>query len=413
MNITLTDDQRNAVSALTAFLANDNEHAFVLRGYAGTGKSTLVHYILDNIQKIMTAIRTVDINFPHYSVELTATTNKAADNLAHITQQEVRTIHSFLGLQVETDYRTRKTNLVCRKKIDHKNIILFIDEASFIDSELLNWVFKKLKNSKIVFIGDPAQLIPVKSAYAPVFKASFPSAELTNVTRQAAGNPILELATKFRHAVNTGEFFSFKPDGHHIQHLPREDFYEVIKQDFSRADWNSQQSQVLAWTNKTVEEYNKAISGVCKGRTNFQAGDFVQSNKFYCKNKQTIKADQQVLVTGVGAPDVLYGVPGHVYTLNHTISAFCPDSLVDKSELLKRAKAADEFAIVREIEEDWIDLRPVYARTINKSQGSTYDRVYIDLDDIKKCTNADVMARLLYVGTSRPRHQLFLTGDLV
>jgi ATP-dependent exoDNAse (exonuclease V) alpha subunit len=58
-------------------------------------------------------------------------------------------------------------------------------------------------------------------------------------------------------------------------------------------------------------------------------------------------------------------------------------------------------------------LRAAYAQTINKSQGSTYDRVFIDLDDLARCSSGDQLARMLYVGFSRARHQVFLTGDLV
>jgi ATP-dependent exoDNAse (exonuclease V) alpha subunit len=63
--------------------------------------------------------------------------------------------------------------------------------------------------------------------------------------------------------------------------------------------------------------------------------------------------------------------------------------------------------------ENWIDLRAAYAQTVNKSQGSTYDRVFIDLDDIRRCNSGDQIARMLYVAVSRAREQVFLTGDLV
>jgi exodeoxyribonuclease V len=58
-----------------------------------------------------------------------------------------------------------------------------------------------------------------------------------------------------------------------------------------------------------------------------------------------------------------------------------------------------------------VDLRAVFAQTVNKSQGSTYDKVFFDLDDLKKCHNGNTLARLLYVGTSRARHQCFFVGD--
>ncbi len=413
MSITLTNDQQNAVNAFTAFLADDSESAFVLSGYAGTGKSTLVRHILDNVQNIMKAIRLVKQDFPYYQVQLTATTNKAADNLSHISGESVPTIHSYLGLRVETDYVTRQTKLVESNRSLPSNQVLFIDEASYVDSQLLGLIFKKSPGCKIVFIGDAAQLIPVKSTNAPVFLAPFPKAELKQVVRQAQGNPVLELASKFRETVRTGEFFSFTPDGNHVQHVDRSTFNQMLKAEFTDPKWSSQQSKILGWTNKTVDAYNKAISELVNGRTNFAVGDYVQCNKFFSAGKTSIKTDALVLITHISQSEVQHGIHGHTYTLDGKVCAFCPDSLSEKKKLLSKAKSEKDFDLVNIIEEQWIDLREVYSCTINKSQGSTYDRVFIDLDDIKKCNSGEQIARLLYVGTSRARYQAIFTGDLV
>jgi ATP-dependent exoDNAse (exonuclease V) alpha subunit len=61
----------------------------------------------------------------------------------------------------------------------------------------------------------------------------------------------------------------------------------------------------------------------------------------------------------------------------------------------------------------WIDLRPSFAQTVNKSQGSTYDIVMIDLNDIcSKCRTLEQLARILYVALSRGRSRIIMTGDL-
>lgn len=54
----------------------------------------------------------------------------------------------------------------------------------------------------------------------------------------------------------------------------------------------------------------------------------------------------------------------------------------------------------------------MYASTVNKSQGSTYDTVYIDLNDIGKCRDKDQVRRMLYVAVSRARHKVVFTGDI-
>lgn len=144
----------------------------------------------------------------------------AAEAFSQITGLPVATIHSALSLRVQTDYSTNKTRLIPAAK-DPEGKLLFIDEASYIDKELLGYIFKLTKNCKIVFMGDPAQLTPVKSSGTPVFDANFTGAQLSQVVRQAEGNPIVDLSTKFRETVKTGEFFSFKPDGEHIQYMDR------------------------------------------------------------------------------------------------------------------------------------------------------------------------------------------------
>ena len=70
------------------------------------------------------------------------------------------------------------------------------------------------------------------------------------------------------------------------------------------------------------------------------------------------------------------------------------------------------MAVVAHIETQWIDLRNAFACTINKSQGSTFDAVFIDLDDVRRCNSGEQMARMLYVAVSRARNHVYLTGDI-
>lgn len=220
----LTADQQAALDAFHTFLLDPTETVFVLSGYSGCGKSTLVSVLLDRLPGFMKTAHLINPAATDYEVALTATTNKAAEALSQITGAGVVTIHSFLGLRVSTDYRSNTTTLIPKSKEPKAGYLLFVDEASYIDAALLDHVFKLTANCKIVFIGDPAQLTPVKSAGTPVFDAHFPGAALTQVVRQAEGNPIIALSTKFRGTVNSGEFFSFKPDGEAIQYLDGDAF---------------------------------------------------------------------------------------------------------------------------------------------------------------------------------------------
>lgn len=410
LTLTFTADQAAARDAFVQFFLDPLQHVFVLAGYSGTGKTTLVQYLLKEIPKLEQTIRLINPNHVGWDVRLTATTNKAAEALAYLSGQEVRTIHSTLGLRVQKDYRTNETTLaVARNAEILRGCLLVIDEASFVDDLLLKLIFQRTEHCKIVFIGDPAQLKGVKvSGTPPVFAKNFPGVEMRTVVRH--DGPILDLATKFRETVLTGEYFSFKPDGQVILHLPREQFYEAVKAELCRPDWKFHDSKVLAWTNKRVQEYNAAINSIISGTPEFQKGDYATVNSFVAEHG--LKTDQTVLVTGI-QPDTEFGYPGYEVELENLLTVFVPLNLDVRKQAIKDATDEDNIARLQHIDNSWVDLRAVFSQTIDKSQGSTYDKVFIDLDDVARCTNGNQIARLLYVGVSRARQQVFLTGDLV
>jgi ATP-dependent exoDNAse (exonuclease V) alpha subunit len=408
----LTPDQNAALDAFGLFLMDPIETVFVLSGYSGCGKSTLVKTLLERLPDFMRTARLINPSQAQYEVALTATTNKAAETLGQITGYETGTIHSFLGLRVQTDFKTNTTTLLCKSAEQKQGYLLFIDEASYIDSQLMGWIFKKTKNCKIVFVGDPAQLTPIKSTGTPVFEAKFTGAALTQVVRQAEGNPIVELSTKFRNTVNTGEFFAFKPDGHHIQYMDRDAFNLSIEQEFTRPDWRYQDSKILAWTNKCVIAFNQFVRTKVMGDPHFAVGDYAVCNSFISVGRQTLKTDQLVQISGIDEDTERNGVMGNMFTLDDSLTVFMPKSLDSKNLAIKQARAAGKLGMVADIEMTWIDLRAAYACTINKAQGSTYDKVFIDLDDISRCNSGDQIARMLYVAVSRARNFVVLTGDL-
>jgi hypothetical protein len=410
----LTQDQETALKAFELFLLDPIENVFVLSGYSGCGKSTLVETILDRLPAFQKTIRLINPTAEPLEPRLTATTNKAAENLERITGMTVGTIHSFLGLRLQTDFRNNTSTLVENKNhAPPENVLLFIDEASYVDSNLLQKIFARTgKNTKIVFVGDPAQLTPVKSSSTPVFAAGFTGAALTQVVRQAEGNPIVDLSSKFRNTVNTGEFFSFKPDGNHVQHLARDDFMRAIEAEFTRPGWKYADSKILAWTNKRVVAYNQHVRNLAKGDPDFQVGDYAICNEFLILGKDSIKTDQLVQITAIEEETVFHEVAGNWMQLDgKTTRVFQPKCLADKNAAIKKARANDWGHCLLDMER-WSDLRGAYASTINKSQGSTYDTVFIDLDDIRGCNSGDQIARMMYVGVSRARSKVVLTGDL-
>lgn len=412
--ITLSDDQEAALSGFVGFLMNPKESVFVIEGYAGTGKTTLIKNLMDNLHKFIATARLLDPDYQELEVQLTATTNKACEELARITGKEVVTIHSYLGLMVVNDFANGKTSIKPKNNVlPAYNKLIFIDESSYVDSSLLDWIFKLSKDCKIVFMGDRAQLAPVGCTKPPVFESGFKGVMLTEVMRQAAGNPIIDMATSFRNTVLTGEWTPFKPDGDVIRHFKnRSDFEDEILKEFMRPDWAYRHSKVLGWTNKCVLKYNAALAEHKSGDAFFVEGDYAMNNSYVSTKNQAIKTDAVVQITKIG-PDIQeYGVWGNWVQIDHQESFFFPRSLHEKQARILQAKKEEQYNIMGHIDRSWIDLRHAFAQTINKSQGSTYGSVFIDLDDLKRCNSGDQLARMLYVAPSRARNHVYLVGDI-
>lgn len=413
-DIVLSEDQQKAFEDFVGFMLDPHQFVFVLSGYSGTGKSTLVQYLIAHLPTIQKTARLINPDHRDWDVQLTATTNQAADALNQLANMEVRTIHSFLGLRVETNYRTKETTLIPRDREDIKEgYLLFVDEASKCDHLLLNLIFQMTNKTKVILMGDKAQLLSVKANNAPAFVAGFPGAHLSKVMRQAEGSPITAMATSFRNTVETGVWEQFQPDGHHVQWLTREHFEDKIRAEFTRPGWTCKQSKVLAWTNKTVIAYNQAIRDLAQGDPELKVGDFAVCNKYMQAGGSNIKTDQLVLISKIDPDTTQHGVLGNMIEVDHKLTFFMPKTLESRKALDKYARDHEDFQLVQHIDQYWIDLRAAYACTIDKSQGSTYDDVFIDLDDIAKCNNGNQIARMLYVGVSRARHHVYLTGDLV
>ena len=225
----------------------------------------------------------------------------------------------------------------------------------------------------------------------------------------------MELSTKFRETVSSGEFFSFKPDGVAIRHMPRSDFEDEILKDMKSPDWHYNTSKVLAWTNKCVVNYNNAIRDHIQGDPELKEGDYALCNKFISQGAHSIKTDQLVFISSISNDTYEHNLLGNWFILDNNSSYrfFMPKHLEEKKRLIKEVKDAGDHFLLAEIDNQWIDLRAAYACTINKAQGSTYDRVFIDLDDISRCNSANQIARMLYVGVSRARHEVVFTGDFV
>ena len=406
MNYTLTACQQAAYAAIVSLMTTTQKELVVV-GPAGTGKTTLVNTFLEEWPQF---VALSGGTYKDLEVYLTATTNKAADALSSATGRETSTIHQLLGLRVKnTGYR--QSVLVDTGKEVPSDCFIVIDESSFIDDDLLKKIRQKTKYCKVLFLGDPCQLKPVGSDDTPVFTAGFPTAYLTQIVRQSDDSPIQKLSRALRDHVDGAPMPKAGVDGINIFHIPQDEFNASLIQDCRVGAGNS--VRALAWTNQVAIGYNEMVANALSGSSEIKLGDTAVVNKQVQKRGYyKLNTDSTVFVTGVGKWELDgNGIVSRLVEVGR-IELRQAQNQADTITLIKQAYADGNIAYATDLENHYVDLRLMYASTVNKSQGSTYDTVYIDLNDIGKCRDQDQVRRMLYVAVSRARTKVVFTGDL-
>lgn len=413
MTITYTPGQLAGWDTFAKFYLAPLENVMLLKGYSGTGKSTLVRMLIERLPKLDEMRKLVDPAWRGMDVLLTATTNQAAMSLSQAIggQYDTSTIHVAARLKLVTeDYYTKKKKLIAYgDKI--RNALIFIDEASYVDQTLLGLIFNQCVDCKIVFVGDPAQLTPVGSDFMPAFKMNKNEIELTDLVRFDAG-PISTMVSQLRETVLTDKWYKFQQTKDIVEHVDRDTFNSMVLAAASGNDFGV--SKVLAFHNERVVGYNNWLSEQILGSKELQVGQRVMANGAYTNTQSRIFNNEEVLIEDI-QPSKVFGYDGHTVQLANKLGTyFLPGQRGMKADAHRVAANGDDIAMMREIDEEWVDLRPSFACTVNKSQGSTYDTVFVDIDDIGKgARTRNQLARYLYVGNSRCRTRCVMTGDIV
>ena len=388
-NFNPTHDQQKALDTLLAAVIDPNQKLITLSGPAGSGKTTILKQLIKEL-KDLAVLMPECLTTWHF----TATTNKAVAALSDAIGPiaEVTTIHSLLGLVPYQGKLKQRRTLAAQP-----NSIVVIDEASYIGEELAEFIAKIVdKVSLIIFIGDSYQLPPVKDEISDIFDPNvIPQIELTQVMRQADGNPIQELSLDLRDVVKHHAEPYITLDDVNISWLNSDDFIKAFCNDCIISAPGA--VRALAWTNQTAQHYNEQAALACNGRTEFHAGDTVVNNHYFKSRQQSIPTDATVRIYSTSPWYTEFGKTMRSITTSYG----------ELTELHKDSTATPEQRLYY-----YPDLRYTYASTINKAQGSTYDTVYIDLNDLAKCSNRDLQLRLLYVAVSRARHKVVFTGDI-
>lgn len=410
MPIQLTPKQQEAADKISEFFLNDEPY-FVLSGFAGVGKSTVIRFVTeDYMDKTAKTVKLIDKNFHNYPIMVTATTNKAVDVLQNFMPAlETSTIHVALNLRVKG-----KGLIQTRKTVDRA--IYIVDEASMINTELMEFIQSAATKykAKFLFVGDPTQLPPVGEASSPVFNMGYPMVEMTEIMRQPVG-PLRELCEALRLQVLGTPMDAVDVDGIEIEWLERDDYKAAILKDMLNPYWTDSQSKSICYTNAMAIAMNRMVKTKLTGTHKLQRGDYAINNKSLFSPTIRLKTDALVYISGVTHDVTDHNTLGcEVHVNGGQVALFVPYDITQKAILEKRALASQDYDLLRYLESNWADLRSSYSCTVHKSQGSTYNTVYVDVYDIAKAGNYDLnlMHRLLYVAVSRASHKVIFTGEL-
>lgn len=423
-DVTLSPSQEVACNAFQDFLSNPNQKEFLLSGYAGSGKTFLVEYLVELARDEHELARLIKPTTPGMTFHFTATTNKAAKVLADAIGEPAKTIHQALGLTVRQDYKTGRQYLQKNKDkgVSLHYSTLIVDEASMVNRELLRFIHSAasaIPTCKILYVGDKYQLPPVKENTCPIFEAAEQKFFLTDIQRQAADNPIIMFSHKYREMMDDPELDwpAIPHDGKNIFHYTDGQIWEdEIRRSYKEAH-HPDDLRVLAWSNARVIQYNQFIRTQLGHTEHFVEGENMLSNDPIIFGEMVqVPTDGLVRIDAV-EKETRHNIEGHMLSISpfngkRRLHVFQPKDWKAARRLQAQLAKAKDWGSFYGIKNEWADLRPVHAQTVHKSQGSTYQKVFIDVDDIARNNKWYEVARLMYVAITRASLEVHLFGNL-
>ncbi|MBP5797223.1 MAG: AAA family ATPase [Bacteroidales bacterium] len=445
-----TAGQSTALQHLSAFLLSRKPNpTYILRGYAGTGKTTLVTTLVKTLPEI------------GLSYVLMAPTGRAAKVMSGYTQRPASTIHKKI-YQVMTfpDGSIR----MARAENKHKNTVFIVDEASMIGEaqefgtrslldDLLEYVFSG-EHCKLLLIGDTAQLPPVGNDESPALdidylKQQFPltiaSYELTEVKRQALCSGILYNATVLREKITSDlpcyPLPIFDIDFDDTQKIDPERFEELLHRAFDGDEGND--SVIVCKSNKRANLFNQAVrSRILNIEGEIATGDklmIVKNNYYWADGQKEIsfiangdmaeimKITHYEEMYGFRFADVTLSFPDYpespyleVKILLDTLNSNSAALSDDEDIRLRQAIEADYMDIPNRRERykamkqnPWFNALQVkfaYALTCHKTQGGQWRQVYVDSSFNLKDELEKEDLRWLYTAVTRAQEKLYFVN---
>ena len=466
--LALSHDQKNAISLFKKFLDDDTD-AFILQGYAGTGKTTIVKEMISMLKN------------EECSYSLLASTGRAAKILSDATQNETYTIHSLI-YQFK-DFNQNLENLVTeyeRTGVDSsgqlylvfmlepvndnkKTRFYFVDEASMVSDKedkriaqatfgsgkVLSDLFSYDPKGKFIFIGDSCQLPPISQTESPALSASYLQdvcgkktivASLTQIMRQKNDNDITVAAQKMRGLYlhpQVGKWAKFPLRGFRNIHLLTSQ-YELVQKYIERIKkYGYNDSTLICHTNKqcdvitklvrpalgimspTIQEDDLLLITQNNGLTGLMNGDLAKVKSVSVKERRAgltfLFVSLEEITSKRSCSALMIADILNTSNINLT-SAQQKQLFIDFSIRMKARKISQDSETYKiEMQKDpYLNaLRAVYgyALTCHKAQGGEWNNVYLDLPRNISAQSKPYVYQWMYTAMTRAKKELYLVDD--
>lgn len=416
----LNGDQEAAIASLDSFCSDRESKTFGVFGPAGTGKTSVItrlftHRRWDKFDRVC----------------LAAPTHKAVGVLAQkAPSMPASTLHRLLGCKSRRNYETGEKEFLpdddpAKQPIGDHDIVV-ADECSMIGETMHGWLKDAIAyhGTKIIWLGDPYQLAPVKDGdHSPTFEDTEGGrADLSEIMRHEG--VIQRACNDVREAIERGERAPFadagEDDSGEIVYFRNSE--DGIARLFDRYLESSASAKILAFKNDDVDWCNGYVRKRLYGDS---VAPFVKGERLVVKSTSEtttggiLHTGTDCVVLDAGRDQEhgldcwrLYLETDHGFEAE--ILAFGTKeekkAFIDKKKgLLGAAKSGSgSWPEYFEFIEAFAMVRPGYATTIHKSQGSTFERVFLLQSEMRDMWDHKMRDRLLYVAYSRARKGLYL-----
>lgn len=456
----LSPSQKKALTRIKKFLGSSSDK-HILTGAAGTGKTTLVMNVLEYAQKLYggsgiwcpeanTSLNPICVCSPtHKAITHAKNTAIAYFDKDIVFNVDFRTIHSVLGMFLNVDRASGKgwlntTDSFLVDAMLHNYKIIICDEYSMINGTVLNELLKRQRefNFKILFVGDINQLPPVGLEITPVVYHNIFESVLTDIVRY--DGDLIKIATAICNDdtidVNNPFVFYTSDDGMAINYTSRKKWFEAGAEILKDLDFRKDPNKVrfLAWRNSVCMKLNRDIRETIHGYEKANENQFLPGDALIAlKNCEDTESDSKETILNsceeltVIEPGIKARSDDDLWDFwivdAKTISESGLERRVrlrildwndidryektlkdmetkrDIIQLQSSANSREYKELSKEMEDlryQFNDVTYAYAITVHKSQGSTFENVFIDVEDIKDKRNR-TYKKMLYTAVTR------------